>query len=212
MDRWVCKRCFASNEGDASACSTCGWPRGEAPPPQETLTQGAGYAPVAGPVRPVPWWRPLLRYWWIVAIGAVIYLGWMSQAHRDASGTITSGGSVRLSDLQVGDCFDAPGTGEISEVTGRPCADAHQFELFAIATDSVDTTYPDDVAMAAFLSSACGEAFNAYVGTTFSSTSLGILPVTPTEDGWSHGDRTFFCALYDPAQSRMTGSLRGSGR
>ena len=215
MDRWVCKRCFASNDGDVWACTACGWPRGEVPAPSETLGPAPAYAPAAGPVRPTPWWRPLLRYSWIVAIvvvGGYALIGYLGQARRDASGTITSGGSVRLAELQVGDCFDAPATGEITEVTGRPCTNEHQFELFAIAQDTADSTYPDDATMGTFLASACGSTFETYVGSSYQASSLGILPVTPTEDGWSHGDRTFFCAAYDPAQDRLTGSLRNAAR
>jgi hypothetical protein len=214
MDRWVCKRCFASNEGDAAACSTCGWPRGEVPPPEEPLDPLPAPASQPGPVQPAPWWRPLLRYWWVVGIilvGGYALVGYLGQAHRDADGRITSAGSVTLSELRVGDCFDAPSGGTISRVTGRPCPQTHAFELFAIATDSVHDSYPDQATMGSFLASACIPAFADYVGTPYGSSTLAILPVTPSEDGWSHGDRTFFCALYDPAQSRLTGSLRGSG-
>lgn len=215
MDRWVCKRCFASNDGDVSACGACGWPRGEDPVPSETLAAAPAYAPAAGPERPTPWWRPFLRYWWVVAIlviGGYALSGYLGQARRDASGSITTAGSVALTELRVGDCFDAPSGGTVSRVTGRPCADSHTFELFAIATDSVDETYPDDAAMGSFLASACVPAFADYVGSAYGASALEILPVTPTEDGWSRGDRTFFCAVYDPATGQLTGSLHGSGR
>lgn len=215
MDRWVCKRCFASNEGDVSACSACGWPRGEVPPPDDTLAPVPGAVPASGPPPPAPWWRPLLRYWWIVAIivvGGYAFIGYLGQAQRDANGSITSAGSVKLADLRVGDCFDSPGTGAVSEVTGRPCTAEHEYELYVVASDDVDDTYPDDAGMAAFLSSACIPPFTTYVGLDYQGSQLEILPVTPTQDGWSRGDRRFFCALYDPGQSRLTGSLRGSAR
>ena len=212
MDRWVCKRCFASNEGDASACATCGWPRGEVPPAEDS--QLPAHLPAAAPP-PARWWQPLLRYWWllgIVIVGTFALTSYLGQARRDASGAITTAGTVALTDLRVGDCFDVPGGGTISQVTGRPCSEAHAYELFVVATDTVDATYPDDATMAAFLSNACGQTFNDYVGTSYNTTVLGILPVTPTENGWSRGDRTFFCAVFDPDNDRLTSSLRGSGR
>ncbi len=145
-------------------------------------------------------------------VGTFALTSYLGQARRDASGAITTAGTVALTDLRVGDCFDVPGGGTISQVTGRPCSEAHAYELFVVATDTVDATYPDDATMAAFLSNACGQTFNDYVGTSYNTTVLGILPVTPTENGWSRGDRTFFCAVFDPDNDRLTSSLRGSGR
>jgi hypothetical protein len=215
MDRWVCKRCFASNEGDVSACSACGWARGEVLDAADSPSSVPAFAPPSGPVRPAPWWRPLLRYWWIlaiVAVGSYALVTFLGQARRDANGSITTAGSMTLSELRVGDCFDAPSDGTISRVTGRPCADAHRFELFAIASDSVDQAYPDDATMGTFLASACIPAFTEYVGSAYGTSSLEILPVTPTADGWSRGDRTFFCAVFDPDRSQLSGSLRGASR
>lgn len=211
MERWVCKRCFASNDGAVDACTTCGWPRGEAVEP------GAGdvpaYAlPAPAAPRAVPWWRTLVRFWWVAALVVVAGVTWFSQAHRDASGSITSGGKVDIGSLKVGDCFDTPASGEVSEVTGRPCGEAHEYELFAIAQDTVHSDFPDDAAMQSFLLDACGQAFADYVGTSIDSSRLGILQVTPTPDGWARGDRAFFCATYDPENNRLTSSVRGSGR
>ncbi len=169
-------------------------------------------APAPAPARR---WEPLIRYWWligIVVVGAFVLTGYLGGAGRGADGSITTAGRVAFKDLRVGDCFDAGGAGTITEVTGRPCSEPHEYELFVITTDTVDTAYPDDPTMAAFLTNACGEAFTAYVGTPVTSTALGILPVTPSQDGWSRGDRTFFCAIFDPANKRLTSSLRGSGR
>ena len=50
------------------------------------------------------------------------------------------------------------------------------------------------------------------IGISPATSGLGLLQVTPTEDGWSRGDRTFYCAVYDPNEDRLTSSLHGSGR
>lgn len=211
MDRWVCKRCFASNEGEAGACTICGWPRGEVfAEANDPIPAYAAPLPAARP-GPAPWWRPLLRYGWVAVllVGAVVV--WSTQAHRDSSGRISSGGSMDIGQLQIGDCFDA-GDGVLSQVTAHPCSTAHTYELFAIAEDTVDTDYPDDATIAQFLAGSCEPAFAEYVGISLEQSSLGVIQVAPTADGWSRGDRTFLCAAYDPASDRTTGSLRGTRR
>lgn len=206
MDRWVCKRCFASNEGDASVCASCGLERGVVPPPSEVRL------PVSAQARPRAWWRPLLRYWWIAGLVVVGGVGYLTQAHRDSSGAIQTGGKVQISDLRIGDCYDAPGQGEVSEVTGRPCTQSHEYELIAKVDDTQDTTYPTETQFQDFVGQACLPMFEAWVGISFDQSALQIAWVEPSSDGWSRGDRTVFCSAYDPANSKLTSSLKNARR
>jgi len=142
-----------------------------------------------------------------VAVG-----GYITQARRDDSGAIQSGGTVQIDKLKVGDCYDSPGTGEISEVTGRPCGQTHEYELIALIQDTQHTTYPDDATFQDFVGSSCVPVFEDWVGITIDQSTLDIAWVVPSSDAWDHGDRTVICSVYDPANNKLTSSLKGSRR
>jgi len=140
---------------------------------------GAGYGgetppqPYAASIPPRrAWWRPLLRFWWIGLLVVGALGGYFTQAHRDDSGAIQTGGTVKLDKLKVGDCYDTPGTGEISEVTGRPCGQTHEYELIAIIQDTQQTAYPDDATFHDFVVSSCVPIFNDWVGIAIDQSAL----------------------------------------
>jgi hypothetical protein len=66
------------------------------------------------------------------------------------------------------------------------------------------------------LESECVARFPAYVGWDYWTSVYDIVLFTPLRDGWSEGDRTAMCALYEfdaalqPIQS--TGSASNSSR
>jgi hypothetical protein len=66
--------------------------------------------------------------------------------------------------------------------------------------------------MDAFIGRECLPEFDRYVGQAYETSALDILWFYPTSGGWSSGDRTFQCAVYDPSDDALTGSVRGSGR
>jgi hypothetical protein len=143
----------------------------------------------------------------VLAVG-----GYLTQAHRNDAGAIQSGGTVQIDKLRVGDCYDAPGTGEISEVTGRPCGQSHEYELIALIQDPAQGTYPADAAFQDFVGQSCVPVFESWVGQAIDNSSLDIAWVVPTKDGWDKGDRTVICSVYDPNNSKLTSSLKGSHR
>ena len=225
MERWVCKRCYASNDEDQPSCTRCGLGRGAtpetpwAPNASSASVPGAGYG---GETQPQPyaastpprraWWRPLLRFWWIGLLVVGALGGYFTQAHRDDSGAIQTGGTVKIDKLKVGDCYDAPGTGEISEVTGRPCGQTHEFELIAIVQDTQQAAYPDDATFHNFIVSSCVPIFEDWIGIAIDQSALDVASVVPSSDAWRDGDRTVICSVYDPANNKLTSSLKGSRR
>ena len=207
-ERWVCKRCFASNSGDVGACSNCGLARGSEVPAGEVAAAAA--APQAGPVSRWSW---LLRFWWIGLVIVVAVGGAIFAARRDEGGQIVGAGDLEVFDLQPGDCFDLkdPTEEEIENVEAKPCTESHEFEMFFITT-LPDGEYPDEATLVRYLEQDCLPAFADFVGISYRESQLDIYWLTPTEPGWAAGDREMQCAVFDPINDELTGSMRGSAR
>ncbi len=210
-ERWVCKRCFADNDGTAGACVRCGLMRGS----ESTLEDQQAWASAAGvpgPARPAPAWRRLLQYWWIPALAIFLLVGYLTSARRDDGGSLSSGGTVSVDDLRPGDCFDAGAATEISDVDGVPCTESHAYEVFAVGDYDAEA-YPSTPAETedAF-ASVCLSPFADYVGIPYADSELWASMITPSEEGWDDGDREFICYLHEEDESPMTASMEGAGR
>jgi Septum formation len=210
-ERWVCKRCFADNEAADGSCRHCGLARGSEATPADQATWAATRAEAAQPSRRPAW----LRYWWVPILALSLVVGYVVSVRRDDSGAISAGGTLAIEDLQVGDCFTL-GEEEadaVSEVDAMPCDEAHEYELFHVATwNDPASGYPTEDAMLDFVVAECVPAFERYVGTGFEQSQLDFVQFVPLEEGWDAGDRVFQCALYDPASAQLTESLEGAGR
>jgi hypothetical protein len=215
--RWVCRRCFASNDPDAATCVQCGLERGadpataEAQDPQQAQPWAA---PASAQPSPRPMWMQLaLRFWWIGLIVVFAIGGWYFSARRDEGGQIANPGNLEVKDLRAGDCFNLkdPDAAEVDEVEAKPCSDTHQYELYH-AADMASGDYPSDDAVDAFLQAECAPAFGSYVGLDYQTSVLGVIYFTPSSDGWDDGDHSVQCAVYDPANEELTSSLKSSAR
>jgi hypothetical protein len=208
--RWVCRRCFASNEADAAACAQCGLQRGAEPGAGDEQPWAAATPPA--PARPM-WMQLALRFWWVGLIVVVAAAGWYFSARRDETGQITTAGDVKVTDLRVGDCFDEkdPGAEEIEEVQAKPCTEPHELETFYVNTMPVGD-YPGNAQVEEWVGGNCVPQFEQYVGTSVQVTTLDLAWYAPTVEGWNDGDRTVLCAVYDPNNAELTESLRNAAR
>jgi hypothetical protein len=118
--------------------------------------------------------------------------------------------SGNAGDLQVGDCFDDPGTSEISDVQHHPCTEAHTGEVIFIGNMSgTDEEYPTDDAFFTYMESNCLPAWTSYTGLDFQTTQeLDFSSYTPSKDGWAHGDREVACFLVRSDGATMTQSYK----
>lgn len=212
-ERWVCKRCFADNDETNAACSRCGLIRGA----ESTDADQAGWAAAASsaPAQSSGGWRRWLGYWWIPVILVVLAAGYFTQARRGDDGGITDSGTLQVTDLRVGDCFELTEetADEISEVDARPCTQAHAYEMFHIVTlAGADDAYPTEDAWFTFFLEECVSAFDGYVGLAYEDSLLEFAPFKPTEEAWDDGDRILQCALVDPSNAELTESLRNADR
>lgn len=211
MSRWVCMRCYESNDEAAPSCAKCGLLRGATPvqgeewtaPTAQPATGGGGMSTVLG---------LLARFWWVLAIVAVGIGGLIFNAQRDEGGQITQSGSMSVYDLRVGDCFDIDREEELTDdVTARPCSESHQFELFFVG-DMRDGAFPTDDEFLAFLQDACVPAFGQYIGAPYETSRYDIFSFEPTADGWDSGDHAIMCAAFDPMEDELTSAVKDSAR
>ena len=129
--RWVCPRCFESNEADADRCVKCDLERGADPAAASSAAPGApAAAPGSEGAQPVPaapggpwtaapapgsnrpgWLQLVLRFWWV---GLLVIGGGIAAFNY-------LGGSRPVTEISVGDCFDLPDDSAegIGDVTKR---------------------------------------------------------------------------------------------
>jgi hypothetical protein len=209
-ERWVCKRCYASNEATAGVCARCGLTRGAE---ASQADQAAWAAQGGGGAQSTPRdWRRWLGYAWIPVVATVLIVGYLASARRADDGSITTAGTVSIGDLQVGDCFNVSEGEEITEVDGVPCTEAHEYEVFALATYEGDGTFPTEDEGDAIFTQLCNGPFATYVGEPYSTSEIYASMISPTEDGWADGDHEFICVLYELDNPQVTESLRGANR
>ena len=114
-------------------------------------------------------------------------------------------------DLQVGDCFDAPTyVGEVDEVPHHPCTDEHDAEVFFVADYPDSPAYPGEDAFDVFTESNCVPAFQAYTGLDFYSSEYDMGVLYPVEDGWNAGDHEITCYLVRVDDAKLTESVKAA--
>lgn len=214
-ERWVCKRCFADNESTDAVCTRCGLTRGA----EATATDQASWSTETATATPPPaaGWTKWLKLWWIPALAIVLVVGYIASARRDASGEIENPGSVSVTDVRSGDCFNLGEDEEISDVDGIPCSQPHLYQAFHVA-DHETSTFPTDAEFDAIFASVCLPRFEPFVGTSYDESVLFASMITPSQSSFDDGDREYICVLYepdpdDPAQAvAVSGSMEGVNR
>jgi hypothetical protein len=151
----------------------------------------------------------------VIGLGVVAY-NVATQADRDGSGAIVSGGNVDAFTMRVGDCFDdtsalvSEEAGEVSSLPGVPCAEPHDNEVYAVF-DVAFESFPGNEAMGEHAFAQCLELFEGFVGSVYEDSVLDITALYPSDQSWSlQGDREVVCAVYDMNLNKLTGSAQGS--
>jgi len=146
----------------------------------------------------------------VAAVAAAI--GITTAAERNASGEITSAGSVDAFEVRVGDCFDdeAFASSEISEIPGVPCVQAHDNEVYAAFDLSGE--WPGDVRVEELAYEGCFERFSGAIGKSYEESVIDYTVIYPSEGSWEQrDDREVLCVAYHMEGEKLTGSVIGSG-
>ncbi len=123
-------------------------------------------------------------------------------------------GDTSVFELGVGDCFNDQEDltqAEVSSVETVDCSEPHDNEIY-YEYSMTDAVFPGNDPALQAASLRCLDQFDAFVGIDYLDSALDLFPITPTTESWAEGDRVVYCALYALDLSRLTGSMRGSGR
>ena len=118
------------------------------------------------------------------------------------------GGGTSVTEIEVGDCFDDPEGELVSSLDLVDCSQPHDNEVFAEVVMG-GGAFPGTEALFEFGFDTCLLEFEAYVGEPYAESSLDYTFLSPSEESWADGDRTFVCFLYNSDLSKLTGSARG---
>ncbi|WP_129663213.1 septum formation family protein [Phytoactinopolyspora endophytica] len=128
----------------------------------------------------------------------------------DVTETVENAG---IFNIQIGDCigsFESDDDGMVETVDMFPCDQEYEQQIFLI-TEIAGDELPDDDTLEQQVVDECVPAFEEFVGSEYSDTSLRINYLSPSPESWSDDDRDIVCTAYDP-EGAVTGTLEGSER
>jgi hypothetical protein len=175
---------------------------------------GAMVWPISGERR-----RP--RWLWVLSLLAIVFLGlgiFGLLSNRNTVSTVAGiiGGITDVRELDIGDCFEDLGTGDVSDVIVVDCNNQHGFEVYAFGNLNGNSgDFPGDKAILSELGDICVASFEGYVGRSYERSSYDYFMVYPSEEGWNLGDREGTCTVVTVEDGQVvvtTGSARGTGR
>jgi hypothetical protein len=162
---------------------------------------------------------------WVVGVIVAALVGafgeLQQEGERDGSGQVTESSEISILKIRVGDCFDYPelasldpnetAESEAFTVTGRPCADPHDFEAYH-AYDLTDGDYPGEDVVTESATTKCFAQFKRFVGIPYGKSELEPYFLYPTSRSWALlDDRAVTCLVGEPGK-KTSGSLEGSRR
>jgi len=150
----------------------------------------------------------ILSSMWTVGIVLAIILAITTSATRNSGGTVTDGGSISATSLQVGDCVNGlKNTTNLLSLPGVPCTQPHEGEVFAVF-DLPAGDYPGSAAVDQEVSRECNDRLGAYSPSAETNPDVGLFSVYPLEQNWRRGDRQVVC-LATATAGTTTGSIKG---
>jgi len=131
---------------------------------------------------------------------------------RNSAGEITAASEVGAFALQVGDCFTEPTSLEsFTDVTGVPCATAHNAEVFAKFTSAAPAAY-SEAEITAEADETCAQEMDSYTGPRWGSLDLAWSYFYPDATTWDSGRHTVICyAVTYSGDASLTASIKGAG-
>ena len=124
---------------------------------------------------------------------------------------VLAGCTGNVGELEVGSCFDDPGSGPILNVSFVDCAEPHHHEIYAeVTTGITDADFPGEEPLVTEAQTVCIERFSDFVGSDFGTSTLDISYYYPTAESWDEGDRRILCSVSLLSGAKLTGTAAGS--
>ena len=122
--------------------------------------------------------------------------------------------TVTIEDLKAGDCVSDIATDTqdsqkvATEATVVDCSTPHQYEMVGTGDTTASTFSEADTSTE--MSKICEPLVTSYVGSPSKANSYRILAVTPSQETWDQGDRTFVCFAQNSDKSPLNNSIKNS--
>ena len=147
---------------------------------------------------------------WGLIIGVAAIYSFFTDSRRDNSGEVVAEGRESVFDLRVGDCIsEMKDEGEVGTTTVVPCADSHDYEVFA-NFDLEAAVFPGQEAVSKLAGEGCKARFEGYFQVAYEDSELDISWLSPSQDSWTRGaDRSAVCLGYRMDGQPMVGKVRG---
>ena len=122
--------------------------------------------------------------------------------------------TVSIEDLKAGDCISDIATDTqdsqkvATEATVVDCSTPHQYEMVGTGDTTASTFSEADTNTE--MSKICEPLVTSYVGSPSKANSYRILAVTPSQETWDQGDRTFVCFAQNSDKSPLNNSIKNS--
>jgi hypothetical protein len=145
----------------------------------------------------------------MLLVAVVAGAGWLG-----IGAALTSLGSAHVS-YTTGTCLEGiTSSTDLVSQAPRPvdCGTAHDGEVVGTFSLDAATVYPGNAGLRSAAGQGCPPLFAAYVGIDFTASALDILPVVPTGVAWQAGTREISCVALTTDGSKLTGSVKGTGR
>ena len=122
--------------------------------------------------------------------------------------------TVTIEDLKAGDCISDIATDTqdsqkvATEATVVDCSTPHQYEMVGTGDTTASTFSEADTSTE--MSKICEPLVTSYVGSPSKANSYRILAVTPSQETWDQGDRTFVCFAQNSDKSPLNNSIKNT--
>ena len=157
--------------------------------------------------RPLKW----LAMVGVTAVAVVVWLGVAFALRSAISPPVPSHPFA----LASGTCLNGykPGvTITVDMLQPVDCAGAHDNEIVGGSVGPTGQAFPGETVLQSYAATVCLPAFRGYVGIDIDASRLDMLPLLPTDAMWSRGERELSCVVLARDGSKLTGSVRGTGR
>ena len=140
-----------------------------------------------------------------------------ASASSTSSSSVTADPNARtvtIEDLKAGDCISDIATDTqdsqkvATEATVVDCSTPHQYEMVGTGDTTASTFSEADTNTE--MSKICEPLVTSYVGSPSKANSYRILAVTPSQETWDQGDRTFVCFAQNSDKSPLNNSIKNS--
>jgi hypothetical protein len=148
----------------------------------------------------------------VVIVGGIAY-GASTHAQRSSTGQITKNGTLGVTSLLAGDCFQNPANAtsgtDITEVTAVSCTTPHDAQVIALLPVS-GSSLPDAAAFRAQAKTGCDAALRADVNRSQVTDTMSLNYFYPDQTSWDAGQRSISCVVADTSADLTSSLLKGS--